>query len=1095
MSSLKNEAIQGNLSTSCDITAGGHLNVHGNSVFDHNVVIKGWLDAKNIKGPCKGLYASLDALKEAYPRPMPGWYALVGNTLPADVYRSDGGEWVAIGEQGGEVNLYLDQLEKDVANLDDEVASIEENIENLNANTGVDEYPAFSESKAYAAGDVVNYNGRLYKFTSDHAVGAWTGTDVEGWSLKRSDDLLRETKEPASHGNKYIREMYLSGDGLDKSHAFVLSRISRNHPTYKWAVYVKDVDLNKEYYVGFNAFSSEPEYIDNIVLTGGSGCHMSAIINWDEIEDGAYLNELDLPLANVFSLERNPYINSYVYSKNIVTEIDRIGKETDRISEETDDNVKSLKELKKLAYGSSSDGAILSGTVNKEITFSLNFSSVLPASQDNRYKITLLYGGGHVKPRTFGLRVNGTYYTEDNHNLTYISDYEATVQISGDDTPIETFYVSVGVVNQVSVGEVCFVVSALTDDDDAGLLGDVRTLLKDVTELKEKVTDTRATVESLYDEVFGDTKSSELSGEINMTSTFSLIFAPVLPESSDHKYRVEIVSGQEHIKPRTFGCVINGSYYIESNKNITYESDYSATLQVAEKDTPINAFYVQVGVPNQVSAGSVTVRVSNIGTNGIADEVESIKSNVESIKSDVTELKSNVEEINERIDSIEAGNYSFTPSLHICKNIYCVVGDKIQLYYDSFVHHIGDYSLNIVCNKGRNYKRYWEYTPTSSDVGTVTMTIQLLDIDGKVIGEKQVSIVTKEAVNKPSQTNVLFVGDSLMMSGQQPIEVSRRLKGTIGAATSPSPLALSNFCIKGRKVNTDQSVGWEGTGGWTWDTYLSSTGNPGIRFTASDITDVRPGTIYTIQGFTQKVEISEINTTENTVFGIYYGKGDIYNNPELLPQTGSLTRTSGQGQETVNYTSAVVETFQPFWNYDTDQFDISSYVDKYLDGHVEYICILLGSNSIIGMNPYMGDIANVLNQAKELIAKIHAQFPDAIICVGTEPLKSQNGGTGTSYAASGASGSFLIPSWNYKYHKLNDAYRTLEEDETFSQYVKVVDLCAQTDSEYAFNYTEVDVNTRVATDKERRGTDGVHPNNQGYWMMADAWFRALLCIE
>ena len=720
-----------------------------------------------------------------------------------------------------------------------------------------------------------------------------------------------------SHGNKYIREMYLSGDGLDSSHTFILSRIARNNQTYKWAVYIKDINLEAEYFVGFSTFSSEPKYIDNVKLEGIANCYMSAIINWDEIEEGAYLNNINLPLTNVFSFERNPYI----YSKNT----------------------------------------------------------------------------------------------------------SATVESLEDKT------------------------------------------------------------QSLDKEIFGTSESSELSGNINMSSTFSLNFPSTLPESSDNRYRIEVISGQEHIKPRTFLCLINGSYYTESNKNITYESEYSAILQVAEKDTPITAFYVQVGVSNQVSAGPVTVRVSNIGTNGIADEVESIKS-------DVTGLKSDVEEINEKIDSIGTEDYSFIPSLHICKNIYCVVGDKIQLYYDSFVHHIGDYSLNIVCNKGRNYKRYWEYTPTSSDVGTVTMTIQLLDIDGKVIEEKQVSIVTKEAVNKPSQTNVLFVGDSLMMLGQQPIEVSRRLKGTTGIATSPSPLALSNFYIKGRKVNADQSVGWEGTGGWTWNSYLSSTGNPGIRFTVSDITDIRPGTIYTIQGFTQKVEISEINTTENTVFGIYYGKGDIYNNPELLPQTGSLTRTSGQGQETVNYTSAVVETFQPFWNYDTDQFDISSYVNKYLDGHVEYICILLGSNSIIGMNPYTGDITNVLNQAKELITKIHEQIPNAIICVGTEALKSQNGGTGTSYAASGVSGSYLIPSWNYKFHKLNDAYRTLEEDEVFSQYVKVIDLCAQTDSEYAFNYTEVDVNTRVTTDKERRGTDGVHFNNQGYWMMADAWFRALLCL-
>lgn len=128
--SLNNQSIQGNLAVSRDITTGGHLTARGNSVFDHNVIIKGWLDAKNIKGACKGLFASVEKLEEAYPKAMPGWYALVGDTLPADVYRAEGGEWVATGEKGGEVNLYLDQLEEDVANLDDEVKDIQELISN-----------------------------------------------------------------------------------------------------------------------------------------------------------------------------------------------------------------------------------------------------------------------------------------------------------------------------------------------------------------------------------------------------------------------------------------------------------------------------------------------------------------------------------------------------------------------------------------------------------------------------------------------------------------------------------------------------------------------------------------------------------------------------------------------------------------------------------------------------------------------------------------------------------------------------------------------------------------------------------------------------
>lgn len=128
MSSQNNEAIQGSMTVSRDMTVGGHMTVRGNSVFGHNVTISGWLDAKNIKGPCKGLFASVDALNAVYPKPRPGWYALVGDTLPADVYRAEDGEWVATGEQGGEVNLYLDQLETDVAGLADDVQGILELI-------------------------------------------------------------------------------------------------------------------------------------------------------------------------------------------------------------------------------------------------------------------------------------------------------------------------------------------------------------------------------------------------------------------------------------------------------------------------------------------------------------------------------------------------------------------------------------------------------------------------------------------------------------------------------------------------------------------------------------------------------------------------------------------------------------------------------------------------------------------------------------------------------------------------------------------------------------------------------------------------------
>ena len=51
-------------------------------------------------------------------------------------------------------------------------------------NTGVNDYPVFSASTAYFAGDVVNYNGKLYQFTSDHTAGVFDEGQVEETSLK-----------------------------------------------------------------------------------------------------------------------------------------------------------------------------------------------------------------------------------------------------------------------------------------------------------------------------------------------------------------------------------------------------------------------------------------------------------------------------------------------------------------------------------------------------------------------------------------------------------------------------------------------------------------------------------------------------------------------------------------------------------------------------------------------------------------------------------------------------------------------------------------------------------------------------------------------
>ncbi len=95
----------GDLSVTHDAHVGRNAHVQGNAHIQGNARIDGWLDAPNLKTVNKGLFASLELLNQTYPNPKAGWYALVGNTIPADVYVAIDGEWVPTGEKSGGIEI------------------------------------------------------------------------------------------------------------------------------------------------------------------------------------------------------------------------------------------------------------------------------------------------------------------------------------------------------------------------------------------------------------------------------------------------------------------------------------------------------------------------------------------------------------------------------------------------------------------------------------------------------------------------------------------------------------------------------------------------------------------------------------------------------------------------------------------------------------------------------------------------------------------------------------------------------------------------------------------------------------------------------
>ena len=131
MSSIPTKQIDGDVAVGRNVSAGGDANIQGNARVGHDLVVEGWLEAKNIKGANKGFFTSIEKLKASYPIPHDGWWAIVGSSLPGPIYVGDGGKWVATGGTGGnptlENGLYeeeMEQLQSDITDIQNVVSDI-----------------------------------------------------------------------------------------------------------------------------------------------------------------------------------------------------------------------------------------------------------------------------------------------------------------------------------------------------------------------------------------------------------------------------------------------------------------------------------------------------------------------------------------------------------------------------------------------------------------------------------------------------------------------------------------------------------------------------------------------------------------------------------------------------------------------------------------------------------------------------------------------------------------------------------------------------------------------------------------------------------
>ncbi|MBQ7885159.1 MAG: SGNH/GDSL hydrolase family protein [Clostridia bacterium] len=291
--------------------------------------------------------------------------------------------------------------------------------------------------------------------------------------------------------------------------------------------------------------------------------------------------------------------------------------------------------------------------------------------------------------------------------------------------------------------------------------------------------------------------------------------------SQETKYG-EIIAGAAlavNIEPNTYKDIIwKLSTPITGNTNNLYFSYtcnqycnyYAGTTANVEGDGYLLAYTTN---GNMVAPRYLT----HIGN---ADTVSSIMFSI-----DIGEVYTND---NNDEDNNEDSAVLQTVDVHLAQSYDLVVNDVFQLFYRGVIRAVNPYNyyIKVVSSKGNAYPRFWQWTPTESDVGTHDLSIQVLNDNGQLIGEDSTIL---NVVNPMTGTtystakNILCIGDSLTAAGTWVKEGYRRFCMTGGTPEGLGNADSLNF-IGTKTVTVDgKTVGYEGTAGWTWASYLGSS--------------------------------------------------------------------------------------------------------------------------------------------------------------------------------------------------------------------------------------------------------------------------------
>ena len=103
--------IDGDLAVSRNAEIGRDVDIHGKARVAGSLKVEGFLDAPNIKGAVRGLFATEEELKREYPNPRPGWCAIVlADDESGFLYLAKNREWEKQSEEAKPFDFIIDSI-------------------------------------------------------------------------------------------------------------------------------------------------------------------------------------------------------------------------------------------------------------------------------------------------------------------------------------------------------------------------------------------------------------------------------------------------------------------------------------------------------------------------------------------------------------------------------------------------------------------------------------------------------------------------------------------------------------------------------------------------------------------------------------------------------------------------------------------------------------------------------------------------------------------------------------------------------------------------------------------------------------------------